>query len=242
VIWRSENNQQLQIYTTTVHTDMRQFTLMHDPQYRVAIAWQNVAYNQPPHPSFYLGEGMSVPPQPDIYLAGGTSDHSEAGGNITDINDMTDTNDYKSLVVEENDPGYCGVDGAIDNNHDGYTGGGFSNTDNALSNGVEWAINIPQNGTYKMSWRYANGSSTNRTAHLLVDGTAVISNVSFNSTGSWSNWNSAATDVTMSVGSHLVRLQASTSEGLSNIDSLEVSGTNPQTAQCGGGSGSSQRN
>jgi hypothetical protein len=27
--------------------------------YRLGIAWQNVAYNQPPHVSFYLGEGMS---------------------------------------------------------------------------------------------------------------------------------------------------------------------------------------
>ncbi len=24
-------------------------------QYRVALAWQNVAYNQPPHPSFFVG-------------------------------------------------------------------------------------------------------------------------------------------------------------------------------------------
>ena len=32
--------------------------LMQDPVYRLAIAWQNVAYNQPPHTSFYLGEGM----------------------------------------------------------------------------------------------------------------------------------------------------------------------------------------
>ena len=43
-------------------------TLMHDPQYRVAIAWQNTAYNQPPHPSFFLGNGMSTPPQPNIYV------------------------------------------------------------------------------------------------------------------------------------------------------------------------------
>ena len=34
---------------------------MHDRQYREAIAWQNVAYNQPPHPSFYLGYGMTLP-------------------------------------------------------------------------------------------------------------------------------------------------------------------------------------
>ena len=36
-------------------TDPRIYTLMHDPQYRVAIAWQNTAYNQPPHPSFSIG-------------------------------------------------------------------------------------------------------------------------------------------------------------------------------------------
>jgi hypothetical protein len=40
---------------------------MHDSQYRVAIAWQNTAYNQPPHPSFFLGAGMTTPPQPNVY-------------------------------------------------------------------------------------------------------------------------------------------------------------------------------
>ncbi len=58
VIWRSSDNSELRIYTTTDLTDTRLYTLMHDPMYRVAIAWQNVAYNQPPHPSFYVGEGM----------------------------------------------------------------------------------------------------------------------------------------------------------------------------------------
>jgi rhamnogalacturonan endolyase len=32
------------------------------------VAWQNVAYNQPPHTSYYLGEGMSMPPAPNIYV------------------------------------------------------------------------------------------------------------------------------------------------------------------------------
>jgi len=41
---------------------------MHDPQYRVAVSWQNVAYNQPPHPSFHIGNGMVVPPRPNIIV------------------------------------------------------------------------------------------------------------------------------------------------------------------------------
>jgi autotransporter-associated beta strand protein len=65
VIWRTTDDKNLRIYTTTSTTGHRIYTLMHDPQYRIAIAWQNNAYNQPPHPGFYLGDGMdSVPPPP----------------------------------------------------------------------------------------------------------------------------------------------------------------------------------
>jgi hypothetical protein len=41
---------------------------MHDRTYRLAVAWQNVAYNQPPHPGFFLGEGMRTPAPPRIVV------------------------------------------------------------------------------------------------------------------------------------------------------------------------------
>jgi rhamnogalacturonan endolyase len=66
VIWRTSDNTALRIYTTTIPAANRFYTLMHDRQYREAIAWQNVAYNQPPHPGFFFGDGMSAPPRPDI--------------------------------------------------------------------------------------------------------------------------------------------------------------------------------
>ncbi|GAB3537663.1 rhamnogalacturonan lyase [Pontibacter brevis] len=68
VIFRTEDNQNLRIYTTTIPTNHRLYTLMHDPQYRLSISWQNVGYNQPPHTSFYLGHGMQQPPRPDIVV------------------------------------------------------------------------------------------------------------------------------------------------------------------------------
>ncbi len=68
VIYRTADNKELRIFTTSIPTDKRFYTLMHDPQYRLSIAWQNVAYNQPPHTSFYFGEGMKNPPKPDIVL------------------------------------------------------------------------------------------------------------------------------------------------------------------------------
>jgi rhamnogalacturonan endolyase len=56
VIWRSADNTELRIFTTTIPTEHRLPTLMHDRTYRLAVAWQNVGYNQPPHPGFYLGQ------------------------------------------------------------------------------------------------------------------------------------------------------------------------------------------
>jgi rhamnogalacturonan endolyase len=61
VIWRSRDNRELRLYTTTWPTRHRLPCLMQDPQYRLAVAWQNVGYNQPPHPGFFLGDGMKPP-------------------------------------------------------------------------------------------------------------------------------------------------------------------------------------
>lgn len=55
VVWRTRDNQALRIYVTPFPTPHRFRTLLHDPQYRLAVAWQNVGYNQPPHPGFFLG-------------------------------------------------------------------------------------------------------------------------------------------------------------------------------------------
>lgn len=52
VIWPSEDQTELRIYSTTIPAVDRRATWMNDRQYRLAIAWQNVACNQPPHPSF----------------------------------------------------------------------------------------------------------------------------------------------------------------------------------------------
>ncbi len=67
VIWRRSDNTALEIFTTSIPATNRLYTLMHDTQYRESIAAQNSAYNQPPHPSFFLGAGMAPPPVPQIF-------------------------------------------------------------------------------------------------------------------------------------------------------------------------------
>ena len=54
ILWSKTDNATLNIYSTAYETDYRFPTLMHDHTYRMAVAWQNTAYNQPPHLGFYL--------------------------------------------------------------------------------------------------------------------------------------------------------------------------------------------
>lgn len=72
--WREEvilhDGDNIYIYTTTIESKYRLFTLMHDPVYRCGVAWQNTAYNQPPHLGFYIGDGIDNVKQPDIYTPG----------------------------------------------------------------------------------------------------------------------------------------------------------------------------
>ncbi|MFD2213484.1 rhamnogalacturonan lyase [Metabacillus endolithicus] len=63
---RTEDSQSIRIYLSTEVTDRKLHTLMHDPQYRTGIAWQNVGYNQPSYTSYYFAsdtnwEEVSVP-------------------------------------------------------------------------------------------------------------------------------------------------------------------------------------
>ena len=62
--WREEvilhNDNQIAIYTTNTETAYRLPTLMHDHVYRMGVAWQNVAYNQPPHLGFYLPDALQA--------------------------------------------------------------------------------------------------------------------------------------------------------------------------------------
>ncbi|GAB3933815.1 hypothetical protein GCM10029976_041890 [Kribbella albertanoniae] len=52
---RTTDSSAIRIYLSTEVTDRKLYTLMHDPQYRVEVARQNTAYNQPSYTSFYLG-------------------------------------------------------------------------------------------------------------------------------------------------------------------------------------------
>lgn len=54
ILYDASDRSHLNIFTTSIPTDYRVVTPMHDHIYRMSICWQNVSYNQPPHLSYYL--------------------------------------------------------------------------------------------------------------------------------------------------------------------------------------------
>ena len=55
VLVRNRESTELRLYVTTIPTDYRINCLMEDIPYRISVATQNVAYNQPSEPGYYIG-------------------------------------------------------------------------------------------------------------------------------------------------------------------------------------------
>lgn len=58
VLLRTTDNRSLRLYVTTIPTPYRFHTFLEDPVYRLSIATENVAYNQPTQPGFYIGPDL----------------------------------------------------------------------------------------------------------------------------------------------------------------------------------------
>lgn len=67
MIFPANDGNSLRVFGTTFATDIPLFTLMHDAQYRTGVAIENVAYNQAPNTSFFLGTGYDLPETPVVY-------------------------------------------------------------------------------------------------------------------------------------------------------------------------------
>ena len=107
--WREElvlrnGDNAMVIYTTNYPTEYRIPTLWHDHQYRNAMVWQSMGYNQPPHKSYFLGEMEDITVAPPPYTMTGRTEVKN-GGTIT-------TADEHLLVCETNDMTISIEDGA----------------------------------------------------------------------------------------------------------------------------------
>ena len=111
-IMRTADNK-IRIYTTTIETPWRIYSMWYDHQQRNGTVWQMNGYNQPPHTSYFLGEleGITTPP-PALTM----TDRTEvANGKTISHNGKTvitcETNDM-NVAVEDGATPYIYIDNA----------------------------------------------------------------------------------------------------------------------------------
>jgi rhamnogalacturonan endolyase len=228
VIWKAGSS--LRIYTTTTGTNYRFHTLMHDYVYRLGIAWQNVAYNQPPHTSYYLGDGMGTPPQPNIRYAGGsatsppTNPPADTPGPTPTPEVLTPGVTY-NLQAED----VFISNGVVESDHSGYTGSGYANTANESGTYIEWTVSVGSSTQANIGFVYANGGENSRPCRISVNG-STWGTLDFPVNGDWTAWTTSSLTVNLNSGSNTIRLTATGSEGAPNIDRMDITvGSGSQT-------------
>lgn len=113
------------------------------------------------------------------------------------------------------------VNGVVDANHAGFTGTGFVNSANATGAAVEFSVATAAAGSKTLAFRYASSAAANRPATLTING-ASHSTLAFTPTGAWTTWASQTASATLPAGTSTIRITATTSAGLANIDNLGV--------------------
>ena len=106
LIMRKSDNTAILVYSTNIPTTYRIPTLWSDHQYRNAMVWQSMGYNQPPHKSYFLGalEGITQAPPTNTM-----TDRTEVpnGGSINTTDDhliICETNDTKVSITDGASP------------------------------------------------------------------------------------------------------------------------------------------
>ncbi|GAO29452.1 hypothetical protein [Geofilum rubicundum] len=80
VIFRENSNEAFLIFSSWFPTERKNYTLMHDPVYRMTVAVQNVGYNQPAHVGYYFPDGAPVPDIEIVKYAGSGTGFANADG------------------------------------------------------------------------------------------------------------------------------------------------------------------
>jgi alpha-galactosidase len=117
----------------------------------------------------------------------------------------------------------------VDTNWSGFSGTGFVNTPNATGSFVQFTVNAPAAGQATLTFDYGNGSTSDRPVSVSVNGGSNGS-LTFPPTGAWALWKQQTMNVNLNQGSNTIRLTATGTGGVPNLDYLDVTTT-------GGGTG-----
>lgn len=104
----------LRLYTTVIPTEYNFSTFMHDDLYRIGVATYNVAYNQPPHISFYISDtvdGYKTQPTPNVKLVGSYTEAAFDSSSVSGEVPVTTPTPVATPTPGSDDVKFTDVDG-----------------------------------------------------------------------------------------------------------------------------------
>lgn len=113
-------------------------------------------------------------------------------------------------------------DGIEETVNSGFAGEAYVNYNNVTGSYVNWTINVPEDGNYSISFRFANGTETNRPVRINVNGGKECCYVDFNGTGDWTQWETNSVVLALKAGTNTIKATATTANGGPNMDYIEV--------------------
>lgn len=117
------------------------------------------------------------------------------------------------------------TNGMLETTNTGYSGSGYVNYNNEAGSYVDWNVNIPVSGSYRLTFRYSNGTTVNRPMSITINGNTIMSSMDFNSTDAWTVWTEAYIVANLNQGQNVIRATGTTSNGGPNVDYLKISKT-----------------
>ncbi|MBR1556087.1 MAG: carbohydrate-binding protein, partial [Oscillospiraceae bacterium] len=113
-------------------------------------------------------------------------------------------------------------DGWAETTNTGFEGSAYWNFNNALGSYINWTVDAPAYGDYKVTFRYANGTADNRALKITVNGNSDAYYLDFNGTGAWTAWEENSIVIPLKAGKNTIRTESSTANGGPNMDYLTV--------------------
>ncbi len=115
-------------------------------------------------------------------------------------------------------------DGAIENEHTGFTGSGYVNLENTETSYLSMKVSMANAGEQTLTIFFANGASDNRPMDVVVNGNVAVSDLAFNSTGEWTSYQTQETTVSLEEGLNTITFNSKTADGGPNVDKIELTG------------------
>lgn len=114
------------------------------------------------------------------------------------------------------------LNGVTETVNAGFIAPSYVNYDNVTGSALTLTVNVPSDGNYAMTVRFANGTTASRPLSIFINGSQDNYSMDFEGTGAWTDWAEKTIVVTLKQGENKIKTVATTANGGPNVDIIKL--------------------